>query len=192
MNSDSILQLIDEARLAADLRDGALHFDVGRPASPQEIEECERAVGAELPLNLRSFLEYWNGMTVEYYDAGWSVESQSWSHKLDVLSTKMIARATDGVRDFFKISAEARPFPVDAQRRIDGLLVLSSQDDLIVYQALDRRDANGNCPVMEFNLEYYHDWLDDPGEPIAASVEEFVVRSLESHVSIRRHFLYWL
>ncbi len=192
MNSEPIWQLIDEARLAADLRDSVLHLKVGQPASPEEIENCEKAIGNQLPGSLRGFLECWNGMTVEIYDRGRSVESQIWNDRLDVLSAKSIARGTTGVRDYFKMGADVRPYPFEVQRRIDGLLVLSDQDELIVYQALDRRDTNGNCPVMELNLEYEHDWVDDPGQPIAASVEEFVIRSLESYIGSRKHFLYWL
>lgn len=45
---------------------------------------------------------------------------------------------------------------------------------------------------MEFSLEYYPDWLDDPGSPIATSVEEFMVRSLDHMIRDGEHFLYWL
>ncbi|MDP9150133.1 MAG: hypothetical protein M3O36_09365 [Myxococcota bacterium] len=70
--------------------------------------------------------------------------------------------------------------------------MLSSQDDLVIYQALDRRNEYDDCPVMQFNLEYFSDWLDGPGQPIAESVEDFVVRSLQVHLARGEDFLYWV
>ncbi len=192
MNSTRIEKLLDEGRREAERREAILHVRTGLPLLPEELQECERVLGSKLPAGLRQFLECWNGMIVEYYDGGRTVESENWSYRLEIADTKRIARLTCGVQDFFRIGSETRPVPVEAQQRVDGLLVLSSQDDLVIYQALDRRNEYDDCPVMQFNLEYFSDWLDGPGQPIAESVEDFVVRSLQVHLARGEDFLYWV
>jgi hypothetical protein len=192
MSERELQDLFARARLAAERRGAVLVLEAGAPASEAEIEECERALDRELPKQLRSFLQRWNGITIKCYPVGWSLTPEGWTDRFDVADTKMIVRLTHGIRDFFAMGAEAHPYSADERRRIDGLLVLSSGDDLVIHQALDRRDANGNCPVMKFTLEYYPDWLDDPGVPIAASVDEFTVRSLRHMADTGESFLYWL
>ncbi len=192
MTSRELQEGFDRARIAAERRGTALVLDLGIPASQADIDACEKVIGAKLTIQLRSFLERWNGMTIKCYPVGWPVTAEGWTDRFDVASTEMIARLTSGITDFFKMGAEACPIPDDASRRIAGLLVLSCQDDLVVYHALDRCDGHGDCPIMKFNLEYSPDWFEDPGVPIASSVEEFVTRSLQHMASAGDNFLYWL
>jgi hypothetical protein len=165
------------------------------PASTSAITECSTRLGVRLPDELVSFLSRRNGLSVSYYEDA-SVAAtmpDAWSERFEVHGTTGITQLTLGLRGFFVDVAAGSPRLAKMCQRIDGMIILASESDLVTYVRVDDpMTTTETCPVREFDQERYGDWLTTPERPIVApSIADHVLRSIQSMINTKETFMYW-
>jgi hypothetical protein len=193
MSTPELLELLNALRQACAARGAQVQIELGDSASFAATAECERTLGVVVAPSLAAFLHRCNGMTIRYYNnSNPSVsDPECWDEKFEILNLALIVKATDSVRDLFELAADSSISLPGTKERGRQVLVLSDENHIVIYLALDRQDVSGECPVMKLDTLYYDDWLDDPGSPIAANVDDHVRRSLETMIRTGTTFAYW-
>lgn len=186
-------ELLNALRESCAMRGACIEVDLGECASIAELAECERVLDVSFTPSLASFLRQWNGMTIRYYDDKSQIphNRERWDARFAIFDATLIVKLTIGVRDLFEIAAEPPTAQPGTRERGRQVLALSEEADIVIHLALDRRGESGECPVMVLDQLRYDEWLDDPGSPIAANVDEHVRRSLEAMIRTGQTFKYW-
>ncbi len=132
-------------------------------------------------------------MTIRYYDGKSQTphERERWDARFAIFDAALIVKLTIGVRDLFEMAAEPPTAQPGTRERGRQILALSEEANIVIHLALERRDESGECPVMVLDQLYYGEWLNDPGSPIAANVDDHVRRSLEAMIRTGQTFWYW-
>ena len=193
MNQAELTELLNALRESCAARGACVEVELGQGASIAAIAECERTLGVRFAPSLAAFLKQWNGITIRCYDDKSQPphDRECWDARFAIFDTALIVKLTIGVRDLFELAAESPTSPPGTRERGRQVLALSEEADIVIHLALERRDEAGECPVMVLDQVYYGEWLDDPGSPIAANVDDHVRRSLEAMIRTGETFWYW-
>jgi hypothetical protein len=193
MSNSELTQLLNALRETCAVRDARIEIALGNQTSNAAIAACENVLGVAVAPSLAAFLKEWNGMTILYYNKSNQAvnDPERWDAKFEILSVTFIVEATLAVRDLFEVAAESPISLPTTRERGRQVLALSDEANIVTYLALERVDESGECPVMVLDKLYYDDWLDDPGSPVAANVDDHVRRSLETMIRTGETFVYW-
>jgi len=176
-------------------RGAALVVVENAPASTSAITECSTRLGVPLPDELVSFLRWRNGLSISYYEDASLAQAMpdAWSERFEIQGTTGITVLTLAVREFFGDVAAGSPSLLEACGRLDGMVVLASEADLVTYVRIDDRSVSSEmCPVRAFDQQRYSDWLTAPEPPvIAPSIAKHVARSVEAMIATKETFMYW-
>jgi hypothetical protein len=175
---DAILSLQNVAR---DLR-LELQWLPNAPATNEQIDECERAIGLPLPPSLRVFLQLANGAMLAFgvrlkdgFDGG--------GCELKILSAEKIAEWTAFYKTDFVEREVEEPFC-----RWGGLIVIADCEDGN-YCILDAEGAIEEYPVRYMEGETVPDvWRE---ERLADSFEDWLKRAFDAIIKEQSYPMFW-
>ncbi len=175
-------------------RGSAVEVRRGSGASQNAISECEQRLGRKLPNELVAFLEGRNGLSLFYYEKASTavVMPDAWSARFEIHGTTGIAKLTLSWREFFADAMAGSPGFATMREQADEIIILANQSDIVTYVESSQASRAQSCPVWEFDQEQYDIWLETPRTtPIAPSIAEHVIRSIDMMMSTHNSFIYW-
>jgi hypothetical protein len=182
-------KLLNEVRHVVVQRDGTVVIDCPGPAERPAMEQLSRHLGVGLPPGLLALWSVHDGFAVRVY--GRDEAPGITSHQLVVRGVDSVLAATDVVREFFAGMRESgnNDYSKEEAARYLDIVDTDDPDHRIVGDLAQCTRPDGDCALVE--VSFYSDFVREPPQPLARSLEEFIERSLSFMIETQGGFKYW-
>jgi hypothetical protein len=163
----------------------------GIPATDRELQDLEAFLGVPPPRSLVDLLAVHNGVSLEMFKAPHVLPQVDFFsyNTLNIHGTRELISRTEDLRGFIDTDLEVE------RERAWRCLEFASNDqptNRIIYY-LGASEARSDCAVFNAHLDT-NEWIGNLSDPdryaIAASIDDFVERSIESMIRAET-FYYW-